>query len=120
VHSQVVIITGPTAVGKTAVGLRVAELLGGEVISADSVQVYRGLDVGSDKVQPSMHCLQQPCHASFAAGASVMMCSGFLGTCMQRCKSLQVTVLLPRLCETTIAATRVTTSWGATPPAGRV
>ena len=47
---QVVIVTGPTAVGKTAVGLELAKRLGGEVISADSVQVYRGLDVGSDKV----------------------------------------------------------------------
>ena len=50
-HSeQVIIITGPTAVGKTAVGLELARRLGGEVISADSVQVYRTLDVGSDKV----------------------------------------------------------------------
>lgn len=45
-----IIITGPTAVGKTAVGLELAKRLGGEVISADSVQVYRTLDVGSDKV----------------------------------------------------------------------
>ncbi|KAJ9514926.1 hypothetical protein QJQ45_028663 [Haematococcus lacustris] len=48
--TQVIITTGPTAVGKTAVGLLLAERLGGEVISADSVQVYRGLDVGSDKL----------------------------------------------------------------------
>ncbi|MEW5316893.1 MAG: hypothetical protein WDW38_008234 [Sanguina aurantia] len=48
--APVIIITGPTAVGKTAVGLRLAQLLGGEIISADSVQVYRTLDVGSDKL----------------------------------------------------------------------
>ena len=46
---RVIIITGPTAVGKTAVAVRLAERLGGEVISADSVQIYRGLDIGSDK-----------------------------------------------------------------------
>ena len=46
-------MTGPTAVGKTAVGLELAQRLGGEVISADSVQVYRKLDVGSDKVTGS-------------------------------------------------------------------
>ena len=46
---RVIIITGPTAVGKTAVALRLAELLNGEIISADSVQIYRGFDVGSDK-----------------------------------------------------------------------
>ena len=44
------VLTGPTAVGKTRVSLRLAELLDGEIISADSIQVYRGLDVGSDKV----------------------------------------------------------------------
>ena len=45
-----VVITGPTAVGKTQVSLALAESLNGDIISADSVQVYRGLDVGSDKV----------------------------------------------------------------------
>ena len=47
---KIVVITGPTAVGKTKVSLEIAKRLGGEIISADSVQVYRGLDVGSDKV----------------------------------------------------------------------
>lgn len=47
---QVIIITGPTAVGKTKLGLQLAKHIGGEIISADSVQVYCGLDVGSDKV----------------------------------------------------------------------
>lgn len=47
---KVVILTGPTAVGKTIVSLELAEALEGEIISADSVQVYKGLDVGSDKV----------------------------------------------------------------------
>ena len=49
-RQKVVVVTGPTAVGKTAVSLALAELLDGEVISADSVQVYKGLDIGSDKV----------------------------------------------------------------------
>ena len=47
---QVLILTGPTAVGKTQLSLSLAERLGGEVISADSVQVYKGLDIGTDKV----------------------------------------------------------------------
>jgi 2-phosphoglycerate kinase len=50
---KVIVITGPTAVGKTRLGLELAKKLGGEIISADSVQVYRGLDVGSDKVRSS-------------------------------------------------------------------
>lgn len=48
---KIVVITGPTAVGKTRAALAVAQRLGGEIVSADSVQVYRGLDVGSDKVR---------------------------------------------------------------------
>jgi tRNA dimethylallyltransferase len=48
---KVLILTGPTAVGKTKASLALAEALGGEIISADSVQVYRGLDIGSDKVR---------------------------------------------------------------------
>lgn len=44
------VITGPTASGKTALGIRVAERLGGEVISMDSRQVYRGMDIGTAKV----------------------------------------------------------------------
>jgi tRNA dimethylallyltransferase len=44
-----VIVVGPTASGKTALAVELAEALGGEVVSADSVQVYRGFDVGSGK-----------------------------------------------------------------------
>lgn len=43
------IVLGPTASGKTALGVSLARLLGGEIISADSRQVYRGLDIGSGK-----------------------------------------------------------------------
>lgn len=44
------VIAGPTASGKTALSLRLAERLDGEIISADSRQVYRGMDVGTAKV----------------------------------------------------------------------
>ena len=42
-------IVGPTASGKTALAMRVAERLGGEIVSADSRQVYRGMDIGTAK-----------------------------------------------------------------------
>lgn len=45
-------ILGPTASGKTAVGIGVARTLGGEIVSADSVQVYKGMDIGSAKPTP--------------------------------------------------------------------
>ena len=44
-----IFIAGPTAVGKSEIALRLAEQLGGEIISADSMQVYRGLDIGTAK-----------------------------------------------------------------------
>ncbi len=44
-----VFLAGPTAVGKSAVALALAEMLGGEIISVDSMQVYRGLDIGTAK-----------------------------------------------------------------------
>ena len=44
-----IIVAGPTAVGKTASSVRLAEKTGGEIVSADSMQVYRGRDIGSAK-----------------------------------------------------------------------
>ena len=46
---KVLVIAGPTAAGKTSFGIRLAELFDGEIISGDSIQVYRGLDIGSAK-----------------------------------------------------------------------
>lgn len=46
---KVIAIVGPTAVGKTAFSIDLAKALGGEVISADSRQIYRGLDIGTGK-----------------------------------------------------------------------
>src|SRR5688572_29061961 len=46
---NLLVVLGPTASGKTALGVRLAHALGGEIVSADSRQVYRGLDIGSGK-----------------------------------------------------------------------
>lgn len=45
-----IVLTGPTAVGKTALSIELAKALNGEVISADSMQVYRHMDIGSAKI----------------------------------------------------------------------
>lgn len=45
-----IILTGPTAVGKTALSVKLAKAINGSIISADSMQVYRGMDIGSAKV----------------------------------------------------------------------
>lgn len=47
--ARVLVVAGPTAVGKSGAALRLCEARNGEVVSADSVQLYRGLDVGSNK-----------------------------------------------------------------------
>ena len=47
---ELIIISGPTACGKTAVSVELAKLCGGEIISADSMQVYKGMDIGTAKV----------------------------------------------------------------------
>jgi tRNA dimethylallyltransferase len=47
--TKVVVLAGPTAVGKSAAALELCRSLGGEIVSADSVQLYRGLDIGANK-----------------------------------------------------------------------
>ncbi|MBP5745675.1 MAG: tRNA (adenosine(37)-N6)-dimethylallyltransferase MiaA [Lachnospiraceae bacterium] len=49
---KIVIISGPTAVGKTSISIKMAHRLNGEIISADSMQVYKGMDIGSAKIKP--------------------------------------------------------------------
>ena len=49
---KLVVITGPTASGNTALGVALARRLGGEVVSADSMQIYRGMDIGTAKPTP--------------------------------------------------------------------
>ena len=46
-----IILTGPTAVGKTETSIQLAKAVGGEIISADSMQVYRGMDIGTAKIR---------------------------------------------------------------------
>ena len=47
---MLVIILGPTAVGKSSAAIELAKKVGGEIISADSMQVYRGMDIGTAKL----------------------------------------------------------------------
>lgn len=52
-NNKLVIIAGPTAVGKTDISIKVAKALNGEIISADSMQIYKYMDIGSAKISPS-------------------------------------------------------------------
>ena len=51
-----IIIAGPTAVGKTALSVALAKRISGEIVSADSMQVYRGMDIGTAKVTKEETC----------------------------------------------------------------
>ena len=48
--TKIIVIVGPTAVGKTALAIDLAQALNGEIISGDSQQVYRKLDIGTEKL----------------------------------------------------------------------
>jgi len=52
-NSTTVAVVGPTAAGKSDLALAIARHLGGEIISVDSMQVYRGMDIGTAKPEPS-------------------------------------------------------------------
>lgn len=49
---KLIVLTGPTAVGKTKLSIALAKEIGGEIVSCDSMQVYRGMDIGTDKIKP--------------------------------------------------------------------
>lgn len=52
-NKPLIILTGPTSVGKTALSLALAKAVGGEIISADSMQVYKTMDIGTAKIRTS-------------------------------------------------------------------
>ena len=52
IKRPLVVLTGPTAVGKTKLSIALAKAIGGEILSADSMQVYKHMDIGSAKIRP--------------------------------------------------------------------
>src|SRR6202022_1997186 len=54
---QLIVVLGPTAAGKSSLGIALAQRFQGEIVSADSRQVYRGLDIGTAKVTPEEQAL---------------------------------------------------------------
>ena len=53
---DLIVLTGPTAVGKTSLSIMLAKEIGGEIISADSIQVYRHMDIGTAKITEEEKC----------------------------------------------------------------
>jgi tRNA dimethylallyltransferase len=58
---KIIVLCGPTGIGKTAVGINLAEKFGGEIVSADSMQIYRHMDIGTAK-PTSEECRRVPHH----------------------------------------------------------
>ena len=51
-EKPLIVLTGPTAIGKTSLSISLAKAVNGEIISADSMQVYKHMDIGSAKIRP--------------------------------------------------------------------
>ncbi|HAI74284.1 MAG TPA: hypothetical protein DCS28_02865 [Candidatus Moranbacteria bacterium] len=51
-NNKIIVILGPTSSGKSSVAIKLAQKLNGEIISADSRQIYRGMDIGTGKIKP--------------------------------------------------------------------
>ena len=78
---KVLAIGGPTASGKTSLSVTLAKRLNGEVVCVDSMQIYRGLDVGTAKVtEEEMQGVPHHLVGFLAAGRDVQ-CGGFCGSC---------------------------------------
>lgn len=72
---RLIVIVGPTAVGKTKTGIELAKVLNGEIISGDSMQIYKGMDIGTAKITSSemegiphhLIDIKEPCDSFSAA-----------------------------------------------------
>lgn len=53
IKQKIICIVGPSGIGKTKLSVELAKMFGGEIISADSMQIYKGMDVGTAKITPS-------------------------------------------------------------------
>ncbi len=90
----VVCIVGPTATGKSGLSITLAKQINGEVISADSMQIYRGFDIGTAKIQP--HEMEGICHhmldivppdASFSVAQYCAMARPIMENMIRQCKA---------------------------------
>ena len=68
---KIIVICGPTGIGKTGLGINIARVLNTDIISADSMQVYRGMDIGTDKADTSKYGIKQYMVDIFEPGHSL-------------------------------------------------
>ena len=93
-----ILIAGPTATGKSAVALALAERIGGEIVSVDSMQVYRGLDLGTAKPSPAERT-RIPHHLVDVVGlAEVFDAAKFVVLATESVRDIQTRGRTPILC----------------------
>jgi len=103
----VIQVLGPTGAGKSRVALAVARAIGGEIVSADSVQVYRGFDIGSDKVGRSLR-QEVPHHlVDIIAGCEQFNASKFLDLSFAAAEGIWARGHVPVVCGGTALYLRV-------------
>ncbi len=95
---KVIVIVGPTSTGKSDIAVKLAEKLGGEIVNADSMQVYRGMDIGTAKpsredFEKVPHHLFDICDITerFSAGEYAKRASGVIKEILKR-KKLPIVV----------------------------
>jgi len=97
-HNQkIVVITGPTASGKTQLALDLALELGGEIVNSDSVQVYRGLDIGSAKPTKEEQNLVKHHLLSYVEPSEIYSAGRFRKDCLSAVSKLLENDRLPIL-----------------------
>ena len=113
-NESIIVIVGPTAAGKSALAIYLAKLFDTEIISADSMQIYRGMDIGTAK--PSREEMEAVPHhmisivdpdASFSAGEYVALARPIIDSLQERGKipivaggtGLYIRALVDGLCE---------------------
>ena len=86
---KILVILGPTSSGKSDIAIKLAKKFGGEIISADSRQIFRGMDVGTGKIEGKLINLslrakakqsQKDCRSHFVASQSQWLLAGFFRT----------------------------------------
>jgi tRNA dimethylallyltransferase len=68
---KIIVICGPTGIGKTSLGINIAQVLNTDIISADSMQVYKGMDIGTDKINTGKYGIKQYMVDIFEPGHSL-------------------------------------------------
>jgi tRNA dimethylallyltransferase len=58
-HKKIIVICGPTGIGKSKLGISISSFLGTDIISVDSMQVYRGMNIGTDKIDTGNYGIKQ-------------------------------------------------------------